>query len=137
MLVIDAGPLVAAAATRDRNHERCVALLSTAPRPLVVPELVVAEVAYFLADRLGRAAEQAFARSLRDGELHTEPVAPADWARIVELIDDYAELPLGIVDASVLAACERLDVDALATLDRRHFAVIRPRHRDALMLLPE
>ena len=94
-------------------------------------------MACFLADRLGSAAEQAFARSLRDGELHTEPVAPADWARIVELIDDYAELSLGIVDASVLAACERLDVDALATLDRRHFAVIRPRHRDALMLLPE
>ena len=48
MLVVDAGPLVAAAATRDRNHERCVALLSQAPRPLIVPVLVVTEVAYFL-----------------------------------------------------------------------------------------
>ncbi len=137
MLVVDAGPLVAAAATRDRNHKRCVALLSEAPRPLVVPELVVTEVAYFLADRLGSGAERAFARALQDGELHTEPVAPSDWTRIVELIDEYVDLPLGIVDASVLTACERLGVDSLATLDRRHFSVVRPRHRDALTLLPE
>jgi len=74
MLVVDAGPLVAAAATRDRNHERCVALLSQAAPPLVVPALVVTEVAYFLGDRLGHAAEHAFARSLRDGELLVEPV---------------------------------------------------------------
>lgn len=137
MLVVDAGPLVAAAATRDRNHERCVALLSQATRPLVVPALVVTEVSYFLADRIGHAAEQAFARSLRDGELWVEPVEPADWARIAELLGEYADLPLGIVDASVIAACERLAATTLATLDRRHFSVVRPRHCRALTLLPE
>lgn len=136
MLVVDAGPLVAAAATRDRNHERCVELLSQAPRPLMVPSLVVTEVAYFLADRIGHKAEQAFARSLRDGELHVEPVEPMDWSRIDQLLSEYADLPLGIVDASVVAACERLGAATLATLDRRHFSVVRPRHRDALILLP-
>jgi predicted nucleic acid-binding protein len=137
MLVVDAGPLVAAAATRDRNHERCVALLSQAARPLVVPGLVVTEVAYFLGDRIGHAAEQAFARSLRDGELLVEPVEPFDWTRIFELLGEYADLPLGIVDASVVAACERLAVTTLATLDRRHFSVVRPRHCQALTLLPD
>jgi len=137
MLVVDAGPLVAAAATRDRNHERCVALLSEAPRPLVVPALVVTEVAYFLGDRIGHPAEQAFARSLRDGELLVEPVDPSDWARIAELLDAYADLPLGIVDASVVAACERLGVATLATLDRRHFSVVRTRNGQTLTLRPD
>jgi predicted nucleic acid-binding protein len=137
MLVVDAGPLVAAAATRDRNHERCVALLSQAPRPLIVPDLVVTEVAYFLGDRIGHPAEQAFARALRDGELVVEPVEPSDWTRIAELLDAYADLPLGIVDASVVAACERLGAATLATLDRRHFSVVRPRHRQTLTLLPD
>ena len=136
MLVVDAGPLVAAAATRDRNHERCIELLSQASRPLIVPSLVVTEVAYFLADRIGHQAEQAFARSLRDGELLVEPVEPVDWGRIDQLLSEYADLPLGIVDASVVAACERLGAGTLATLDRRHFSVVRPRHRDALTLLP-
>jgi len=137
MLVVDAGPLVAAAATGDRNHERCVELLSQATPPLIVPALVVTEVAYFLGDRIGPQAELAFARSLRDGELHAEPVEPPDWARIADLVDQYDDLPLGIVDASVVAACERLGVQALATLDRRHFTAVRPRHRDSLTLLPD
>jgi hypothetical protein len=137
MLVVDAGPLVAAAATRDRNHERCVALLSQAPPPLIVPALVVTEVAYFLGDRLGHAAEQAFARSLRDGELLVEHVEPSDWARISELLDAYADLPLGIVDASVVATCERLGASTLATLDRRHFSVVRPRQGRVLTLVPD
>lgn len=137
MLVVDAGPLVAAAATGDRNHERCVALLSQATRPLVVPALVVTEVAYFLGDRIGHLAEQAFARSLRDGELVVEPVEPSDWGRVADLLELYDDLPLGIVDASVVAVCERLGAENLATLDRRHFSVVRPRHCDALTLLPE
>ncbi len=136
MLVVDAGPLVAAAATRDRNHERCVELLSHASRPLLVPSLVVTEVAYFLADRIGPHAERAFARSLREGELLIEPVEPADLPRIDDLVSEYADLPLGIVDASVVASCERLGATTLATLDRRHFSVVRPRHCDALTLLP-
>jgi len=69
MLIVAAGPLVAAASRSDRNHLRCVELLTHAPRPLVVPALVVTEVAYFLADRIGVAAERAFATSLRPARL--------------------------------------------------------------------
>jgi predicted nucleic acid-binding protein len=137
MLIVDAGPLVAAAATRDRNHSRCVELLAHAPGPLIVPMLVVTEVACFLADRIGETAERAFATSLGLGELIAEPVEPPDWNRIGELLDQYEDLGLGIVDASVVAACERLGQTQLATLDRRQFSVVRPRHCPALTLLPE
>lgn len=137
MLIVDAGPLIAAASARDANHERCVEFLSNAPRPLIVPILVVTEVAFFLADRVGSAAEHAFAKSLRTGELVTESLEPADWVRIDELLGRYADLGLGIVDASVVAACERLGQTELATLDHRHFGVVKPRHCPALTLLPD
>ena len=136
MLVVDAGPLVAAADEDDREHERSVRLLTEATPPLVVPALVVTEVAYFLARRLGAIAERSFARSFRAGELHIEPVELADWARIDELLEDYEDLGLGIVDASVVATCERLGKTELATLDHRHFGAVRPRHCQALALLP-
>lgn len=135
MLIVDSGPLVAAAATRDRNHGRCVDLLSNAEGPLLVPMLVVTEVAYFLTDRIGTAAERAFASALRGGELLCEPVDPADWSRIVQVLDEYAEI--GLVDASVVATCERLGQTKLATLDRRHFSLVRPHHCQALTLLPD
>lgn len=136
MLIVDAGPLYASAATRDRNHRRCVELLSSPRRPLLIPALVVTEVAYLLGDRIGPHAELAFARAVQDGELLVEPVLDADWPRIVELTDQYADRPLGIVDASVVALAERRELDTIATLDHRHFATVRPRHVSAFALLP-
>jgi predicted nucleic acid-binding protein len=136
MLVLDAGPLVAAAVTGAREYQRCVDLLERAPRPLVIPALVITEVSYLLSRRGGHAAERTFIASLEAGELFAEPVEPADWRRIGELLEQYVDLGLGAVDASVIAACERLGVTELATLDRRHFAVVRPRHCEALTLLP-
>ena len=37
---------------------------------------------------------------------------------------------------SVVAIAERLGVTQVATLDRRDFSVVRPRHTDAFELLP-
>jgi len=136
MLVVDAGPLYAAAATRDRNHRRSVDLLTEASRPLLVPALVVTKVAYLLGDRIGPHAEVAFARSLERGELLVEPVLDSDWSRIAALTEQYADLPLGIVDASVIALAERRDLDTIATLDHRHFATVKPRHVEAFTLVP-
>ena len=55
---------------------------------------------------------------------------------MAELIETYADLGLGTVDASVIATAERLDVPTIATLDRRHFTVVRPRHVDVFELVP-
>ena len=136
MLIVDSGPLYASAATRDKNHDRCVQLLRTATRPLIVPELVVTEVAYMLGENIGVDAEVAFGRSIAAGELLVEPVDEAEWDRIVALIEAYADLPLGMVDASVVALAERLDQRQIATLDRRHFTVVRPAHVPTFELLP-
>lgn len=136
MLLVDTGPLYAAAASRDRDHARCVELLRTAVRPLVVPQTVVVEVAYLLADRLGPAAEAAFVRSIQRGELAVEPVLDGDWPRIGELVERYTDMPLGVVDASVVALAERLGQTRIASLDHRHLAVVRPRHCSAFELAP-
>ncbi|RCG31862.1 hypothetical protein DQ384_07825 [Sphaerisporangium album] len=53
------------------------------------------------------------------------------------LVEAYAGLLLGAVDASVIAVAERLGITEVATLDRRHFTVVRPWHTTALVLLPE
>jgi predicted nucleic acid-binding protein len=136
VLIVDAGPLYAAADTSDSNHAACNELLNSAPGPLLVPQLVVAEVAYLIGDRLGAQAEVAFAQSIADGELTVEPVLDSEWSRIAELVEQYADLPLGMADASVVALAERHSATEIATLDRRHFHVVRPKHVDGLILLP-
>jgi predicted nucleic acid-binding protein len=101
---------------------------------LVIPALVVGEVAFRAGTRSGPRAEAAVLRSLRDSDV--EAPTPADYERMAELVEEYADFPLGAVDASVIALAERLDTDVVVTLDRRHFGAVRPRHRDALTLLP-
>jgi predicted nucleic acid-binding protein len=101
-----------------------------------VPTLVVTEVAYLLATRLGWQPEVRFLGDLAEGSLMIEPVDPADLLRIAELVARYHDLPLGTVDASVIVLAERRDVARIATLDRRHFSVVRPSHVAAFELLP-
>ena len=55
---------------------------------------------------------------------------------MAELVVTYGDLPLGTTDASVIAIAERLKLTEVATLDRRHFTVVRPSNVDALTLLP-
>ncbi len=125
-MIVDAGPLYAYVDRDDRHHHACLDLLETHPGPLLVPVLVITEVTYLLGTRLGVDAEVRFLGDLASGNLLTEPVAPADWLRIAELVARYQDLPLGTVDASVIAAAERLRIPDVATLDRRHFAVVKP-----------
>lgn len=86
--------------------------------------------------QLGSAAEADVYRSIVAGDLAVEILTPTDWLRIAELVDTYADLRLGGVDASMVAVAERLGVGKLGTLDLRHFRVVRPRHVDAFVLSP-
>jgi hypothetical protein len=93
-------------------------------------------VVYLLGTRLGHDAEVRFLGDFASGNLIPEHVAAGDWLRIAELVQIYSDLPMGSVDSSVMAAAERLSIGDVATLDRRHFTVVRPNHVTALNLLP-
>jgi predicted nucleic acid-binding protein len=134
--VVDAGPLYAYVDADDRHHRSSLALLESHPGPLVVPTLVITEATYLIATRLGAEAEVRFLGDLAAGAFAVEPVDTADWLRIAELVGRYRDLPLGTVDASVVAAAERLGIAEVATVDRRHFSVVRPSHIGAFTLLP-
>ncbi|MBI2683845.1 MAG: PIN domain-containing protein [Actinobacteria bacterium] len=135
MLIVDTGVLVAAADESDRRHADCAAVLA-GDGPFVTTAMVIAETAYLLERELGPVAEAALYTTIVDGDLRIETLALHDWARIRELIETYANLALGGTDASLIAIAERLDVTDIATLDARHFRIVRPAHRDAFDLVP-
>ena len=134
LAIVDAGPLYATADGDDDDHERCRAILSRADLRLVIPAMVVAEATYFVGRRLGARAEATFLRGL--GAFAVAGPAPEDFVRIAELVEIYADFPLGGTDASVIALAERTGAEIVITLDRRHFGAVKPRHREALELLP-
>lgn len=137
MILVDTGPLVAIANREDRRRDQCQAALSSVAAPRLVPGMVLAEASYLIAREKGHRVEAEFLRSFGDGFLEPVEASRADLLRAAELVDEYADLRLGGTDACVVAIAERLAITQIASLDRRHFSVVRPRHVEAFTLLPE
>lgn len=135
-LLLDTGPLLAALDAADPDHARCARLLTDATEDLVVPALVLAELDYWCSRRLPGEAWLVFLEDVIDGAYRVEPPTPGDLERCRELQGSYRDLGLGVVDASIVALAERLGETKVATLDRRHFGVVRPRHVKALQIVP-
>lgn len=101
-----------------------------------MPGPVLTEVCWLLERERGTDAEAAFLDAIARGELELVAVTTADVQRMADLVRQYADLPLGAVDASVIAVAERMGITEVATLDLRHFTVVRPAHVPSLVLLP-
>lgn len=136
-LVADTGPLLAALDVNDRDHARCRDFLADVTEPIVVPAPVVVELEWMTTTRVGRDEFDDFLDDVESGGVRVEPLVAQDYARIRVLLRQYADFPLGLVDASVVAVCERLGERKVATLDHRHFRAVRPAHTEALLLLPD
>lgn len=135
-LILDTGPLLAALDTADPDHGRCADLIAESPEDLIVPALVLSELDYWCHERLGVDAWLTFLDDVLEGAYTVECPSGEDLRRCHELERRYDDLRLGVVDASVIALCERLGEPKVATLDHRHFRTVRPVHVEALDLLP-
>ncbi len=135
-LLLDTGPIVAALDEDDPEHDRCLALLEGGDDRLV-PSPILAEVDYWLSKLGGLRAWADFTADISGGAYRLIHPSEADLIRAAELELIHADLRLGFVDASIIALAERLNETRIATLDRRHFSVVRPRHCPHLTLLPD
>lgn len=132
--VLDTGPLTAALNVRDPRHAECASLLLSLPGRRLLPGPVMTEVCWLL-ERWPK-VEAAFLAQVARGTFELVHLTPADLTRMADLVLQYADLPLGGVDASVIGVAERFGVDRVSTLDRRHFSIVKPAHVPAFTLLP-
>jgi predicted nucleic acid-binding protein len=135
VLIVDANVLVGAMNRRDKHHERMRALLDGRDDQFVVTPYVVAEVAHLVQKFAGPSAEIQFMEAVRDGVFRQEELSVPDMERVVELMRQFQDFPLGAADASIIAVAERLKIRDIASIDG-HFRAVRPRGVDFFTLLP-
>lgn len=135
-LVLDTSALFAAHVSDEDEHAACRALIEAAREPLVIPAPVFVELEYLFRKRATLRAWLAFAEDVAAGAYAIFPLDGAAVLAAARLQQRYRDLPLGFVDAAVVVACESLGEDRVATLDRRHFSVVRLAKKRALTLLP-
>jgi predicted nucleic acid-binding protein len=139
VIVVDTNVFVALADRRDAHHAPCRDWLADCDEPLIVPPTVLAEACYMIDKYVGAESEAKLLDSIGIGPSYRFQLAElvdADVRRMAELVRRYADRRLGGTDASVIAICERLSIVTVATVNRRDFANVRPRHVAALAIVP-
>ncbi len=136
MVIVDTGILYAMADRDDSWHERVKDYLQTQTDILIVPVTVLPEICYLLNTYIGQDSERSLVNSLLQGEMKVENLTTDDLRRTLTLLEHYADANIGLVDATLVAIAERMKIQRILTTDRRHFSLIRPRHRSHFELLP-
>lgn len=135
-VVCDTGAIYALYDADDTHHESVRQAVEVEPGPLFLPVALLTEIDYLLSTRLGSQAALDFIDSVIEGAFVVVPLFTDDLLRCRALVAQYADLPLGLADASVVAVAERLELQRLLTVDQRHFRTVRPAKWDHFLLLP-
>lgn len=135
-VVCDTSGVYALYDTDDAQHEAIATLIKVEPGPLFLPVILLAEIDYLLNRRLGHDAAFEFIEAVEQGDFTLVALSTADFVRCREVVAQYRALEIGLADASIVAAAERLNVARLLTQDHRHFRAITPRHISHFILLP-
>jgi hypothetical protein len=134
--IIDTGFLYALLNESEQKHTAVITAFAQTQEPWLLPTPALTEIAYLLMKFVGSQALAAFLEGLPLSSISLiEPLAE-DYVRAAQLIRQYYDAPLDLVDSLVIAMAERLQITTVLTLDRRHFHLVRPRHVVAFEILP-
>lgn len=133
--VADTGFAVALANQQDEQHAAVKAVYAQ-QRQILLPQTVLAEVAYLLDRDAGTAQLIKFLESLPVSRFQLVGLMEQDIARTATILRQYQDSRIDLVDASVMAIAERYTLTTILTLDRRDFSLYQPPHCSAFMLLP-
>ena len=136
MILLDTSGLFAALAGNQRAHTAAKEALARAEPPLILSPFVLAELDYFLAREAGVGPEFAFLREVASGAYDLVPFLGDDMAAAANVVADYADLGIGLADASLVVLAGRFDTNRVLTLDERHFRVLRTPGGQPFTLLP-
>lgn len=129
MIIADTGLWLALANRGDRHHAAAVRALEGLREGLVTTWPVLTETCHLLLTRLGVHAELAFLRGLRDGSCTVHDLGEDHLPRIEELMEQYADLPMDLADASLVVLAEELHDGRILSTDQRDFRAYRWKHR--------
>ena len=136
MILLDTSGLLSALDESQRYHHECADLLGEASPPLLLSPFVLAELDYLLMRHIGRRAQAALLEEVARGAYQLELFGAADVARAKEVVEKYADLEIGLADASIVVLAERHAVTEVLTLDQRHFRAMRIERRKRFKVLP-
>jgi uncharacterized protein len=136
LILADTSGLFAALVENQRTHEEAKAALVEADHPILLSPFVLAELDYFLARQAGVDAELAFLSEVSAGAYDLVTFDAVDVREAETVIDKYADLAIGLADASLVVLAGRYRTNRILTLDERHFRALRTPAGEPFVVLP-
>jgi predicted nucleic acid-binding protein len=135
VIVLDTGGLYAALDANEALHGRAIAALIGATPPRAVSPFVLAELDYLIASRVGHQAQMALIDEVARGAYQLQ-FSSEDVGDAKRIMERYADLRIGLADASVVVLANRHRTLELLCTDERHFRVLRGTGGRPFRLLP-
>lgn len=136
-LVVDTSALLAYFDANEPEHRAVSAVIDAATDgPLVVSPYVMAELDYLVLTKHGVSAQREVLAELAGGAWELGTMDRERLAAAIQIVTRYADVPVGITDASNIVLAEVFRTRAIATLDRRHFTILRFADGSAPEILP-
>lgn len=136
-MIVDTSALLAFFDVNEPTHSKVAAIIDAADEALVVSPFVIAELDYLLLTRHGTHAEQAVLGELAGGAWELPDFGRSRLQAGAAIVQAYADVPIGLTDASLIVLADEYRTDRIATLDRRHFSVLRLPGGGPVRVLPD
>ena len=136
MIIADTSGLIAAFGVDTDRHRQARAAFEDDPGPIILSPFVLAELDYLLLSRAGVKAELQLLQEVAGGVYELASFGRAEVRQAAEVAERYADLRLGLADASLIVLADRYKTTRLLTFDERHFRAVRPLSASAFTLLP-
>ncbi len=135
-MIVDTSALLAFFDRGEPDHQSVSETLRAGQGALVISPYVLAEVDYLVATRHGVDAEVAVLDELAGGAWELAAFDTSDLLAALAVIGSYADQEIGLADASIVILAARHRTRTVATLDRRHFGVLRTSDGQAFDIVP-
>jgi predicted nucleic acid-binding protein len=136
VIVVDTSGVFAALNPDQPEHVDAREALETAPPPHVLSPFVLAELDYLLLTRGGVKPALAFLNEVADESYLLASFDAADVVAAADVLERYADIRVGLTDASIVVLADRYGTDRVLTLDERHFRTLRRLGGGRFTLLP-
>ncbi len=135
-MIVDTSVIYALLDRNDRHHDLTVEWYEAATPTFTTTPLILAEVDHLAGARAGSRARAAWRHDLANDAYDVVWWSGAE-RDVAAIADQYADLRIGLADASLVALARRMETVDIATFDERHFRAIHPMHGGrAFRLLP-
>jgi len=134
--IIDTSAIISLVDRSSEHHHSLADIINKDDYRLIIPSPVIPEACYMLNKKFGISVEIKFIEEIISVNFHIEIIKFLDLARIVEILKKYNNLDIGYVDGAIVAIAERLKINRIFTLDRKHFNSLIPLGFDYFEIYP-